>query len=216
MQTPQLLETDGDGRFRNGLRAWGIYNRLVSDVTRILDRVQQGDPKAAGELLPLVYEELRKLAAAKMAQQTPGQTLQATALVHEAYLRLTGGVRDQWQDRAHFFRAAAEAMRCILIENARRKSRWKRGGRLERVELAGLELAADTPPDTLLVVHEALERLAAEDAPKAELVKLRFFIGLTHAEAAKVLGLSEATVKRSWDFARAWLLREIRVIAAGG
>ena len=131
----------------------------ISDVTCILDRVQQGDPRAAGELLPLVYEELRKLAAAKMAQQAPGQTLQATALVHEAYLRLTGGMRDQWQDRTHFFRAAAEAMRCILIENARRKSRWKRGARLERVEIAGLELATDTPPDTLLVVHEALEKL---------------------------------------------------------
>jgi RNA polymerase sigma factor (TIGR02999 family) len=188
----------------------------MSDVTRILDRVQQGDPKAAEELLPVVYEELRKLAAAKMAQQPPGQTLQATALVHDAYLRLTGGVRDQWKDRAHFFRAAAEAMRCILIENARKKSRWKRGGKLERVELEGLELAADTPPDTLLVVHEALDRLAAEDPPKAELVKLRFFIGLTNAEAAKVLGLSEPTVKRYWDFSRAWLLREIRVIAAGG
>ena len=188
----------------------------MSDVTRILDRVQQGDPKAAEELLPVVYEELRKLAAAKMAQQPPGQTLQATALVHDAYLRLTGGVRDQWQDRAHFFRAAAEAMRCILIENARKKSRWKRGGKLERVELEGLELAADTPPDTLLVVHEALDRLAAEDAPKAELVRLRFFIGLTNAEAAKVMGLSEPTVKRYWDFSRAWLLREIRVLAAGG
>jgi RNA polymerase sigma factor (TIGR02999 family) len=188
----------------------------MSDVTRILDRVQQGDPQAAGELLPIVYEELRKLAAAKMAQQPPGQTLQATALVHEAYLRLTGGARDQWQDRAHFFRAAAEAMRCILIENARRKSRWKRGGGLVRVDLEGLELAADTPPDTLLVVNEALERLTAEDASKAELVRLRFFIGLTHAEAAKVLGVSEATVKRYWDFARAWLLREVRVIAAGG
>ena len=188
----------------------------MSDVTRILDRVQQGDPKAAEELLPLVYEELRRLAAAKMAQQAPGQTLQATALVHEAYLRLTGGLRDRWQDRAHFFRAAAEAMRCILIENARKKSRWKRGGRLERVELEGLELAAATPPDTLLVVHEALEKLAAEDAPKAELVRLRFFIGLTNAEAAKVLGLSEPTVKRYWDFSRAWLLREIRVIAEGG
>lgn len=188
----------------------------MSEVTCILDRVQQGDPRAAGELLPLVYEELRKLAAAKMAQQAPGQTLQATALVHEAYLRLTGGVRDQWQDRTHFFRAAAEAMRCILIENARRRSRWKRGGQLERVELAGLELAADTAPDTLLVVNEALEKLATEDAPKAELVRLRFFIGLTNAEAAKVMGLSEPTVKRYWDFSRAWLLREIRVIAAGG
>jgi RNA polymerase sigma factor (TIGR02999 family) len=173
-------------------------------------------PGAAEELLPLVYEELRRLAAAKMAQQSGGQTLQATALVHEAYLRLTGGVRDRWQDRAHFFRASAEAMRCILIENARKKSRWKRGGRLERVDLDGLELAAETPPDTLLVVHEALERFAAEDGPKAELVRLRFFIGLTNAEAAKVLGLSEPTVKRYWDFSRAWLLREIRVIAAGG
>ena len=188
----------------------------MSEVTCILDRAQLGDPKAADELLPLVYEELRKLAAAKMAHQTPGQTLQATALVHEAYLRLTGGARNEWQDRTHFFRAAAEAMRCILIENARRKSRWKRGGRLERVELEGLALAADTPPDTLLVVHEALERLTAEDAPKAEVVRLRFFIGLTNAEAAKVLGLSEPTVKRYWDFSRAWLLREIRLIAAGG
>jgi RNA polymerase sigma factor (TIGR02999 family) len=186
------------------------------NVTQILDAIGAGNPQAAEKLLPLVYEELRRLAAARMAQQTPGQTLQATALVHEAYLRLTGGVRDHWQDRSHFFRAAAEAMRCILIENARRKSRWKRGGRLERVELKGLELAAETPPDTLLVVHEALERLAAEDAPKAELVRLRFFIGLTHAEAAQVLGLSEPTVKRYWDFSRAWLLREIRVIAEGG
>ncbi len=188
----------------------------MSDVTRILDRARPGNSRAAAELLPLVYEELRKLAAAKLAQQQPGQTLQATALVHEAYLRLTGGVRDHWHDRAHFFRAAAEAMRCILIENARRKSRWKRGGRLERVELEGLELAAATPPDTLLVVQEALNRLAGEDPPKAELVKLRFFIGLTNAEAAKVMGLSEPTVKRYWDFARAWLMREIRVIAAGG
>ncbi len=189
---------------------------VMSDVTSILDRVQQGDSQAAEELLPVVYEELRRLAAAKMAHQAPGQTLQATSLVHEAYLRLTGGVRDQWQDRAHFFRAAAEAMRCILIENARKKSRWKRGGRLERVDLAGLELATDTPPDTLLVVHEALERLEAEAPERAELVRLRFFIGLSHAEVAKVLGLSEPTVKRHWDFARAWLLREIHVITAGG
>lgn len=188
----------------------------VSEVTRILDRVQQGEAKAAEELLPLVYEELRRLAASKMADQAPGQTLQPTALVHEAFLRLTGGARDRWQDRAHFFRAAAEAMRCILIENARRKSRWKRGGRLERVNLEGLELAAETPPDTLLLVQEALERLAAEDAPKAELVKLRFFIGLTHCEAAEVLGVSESTVKRHWEYARAWLLREIRAILAGG
>ena len=175
-------------------RGLWLPSKPMSDVTQILDRVQQGDSKAAEELLPLVYDELRKLASAKMAQQPPGQTLQATALVHEAYLRLTGGVRDRWQDRAHFFRAAAEAMRCILIENARKKSRWKRGGRLERVELEGLELAADTPPDTLLVVHEALDRLAAADPEKAELVKLRFFIGLTNAEAAEVLGWS-----KGWD-----------------
>lgn len=188
----------------------------MPDVTQLLIAIDAGDSKAADQLLPLVYEELRRLAAAKMAHQAPGQTLQATALVHEAYLRLTGGVRDQWQDRTHFFRAAAEAMRCILIENARKKSRWKRGGKLDRVDLEGLELAAETPPDTLLVVHEALEKLAAEDAPKAELVRLRFFIGLTNAEAAAVLGLSEPTVKRYWEYARAWLLREIRVLAEGG
>jgi RNA polymerase sigma factor (TIGR02999 family) len=188
----------------------------MSEITQILERAEKGDAKAAEELLPLVYEELRKLAGHKMAGQAAGHTLQPTALVHEAYLRLTGGARDRWRDRAHFFRAAAEAMRCILIENARRKSRWKRGGRLQRVELGGLELAADTPPDTLLVVHEALERFAAEDASKAELVRLRFFIGLTHAEVAQVLDLSEPTVKRYWDYSRAWLLREIRVIAAGG
>jgi RNA polymerase sigma factor (TIGR02999 family) len=188
----------------------------VSEVTRILDRVQQGEAKAAEELLPLVYDELRRLAASKMADQAPGQTLQPTALVHEAFIRLTGGARDRWEDRAHFFRAAAEAMRCILIENARKKSRWKRGGRLERVNLEGLELAAETPPDTLLLVQEALERLAAHDTLKAELVKLRFFIGLTNCEAAEVLSVSEPTVKRHWEYARAWLLREIRVILAGG
>jgi RNA polymerase sigma factor (TIGR02999 family) len=188
----------------------------VSDVTRIVDRVHHGEAKAAEELLPLVYDELRRLASAKMAQQPPGQTLQATALVHEAFVRLTGGQRDQWQDRAHFFRAAAEAMCCILIENARRKSSWKRGGRLHRVELRGLELAAETPADTLLVVQEALESLAAQDERKAELVKLRFFVGLTNAEAAQVLGLSEPTVKRHWEYARAWLLREIRRIVAEG
>ncbi len=185
-------------------------------VTQILEAAGAGDPQAAEKLLPLIYDELRHLAAAKMAHQPPGHTLQPTALVHEAYLRLTSGARDRWQDRAHFFRAAAEAMRCILIENARRKSRWKRGGRLERVNLTGLELATETPPDTLLVVHEALERLAAQDAAMAELVRLRFFIGMSHAEVAKVLGLSEPTVKRYWDFSRAWLLREIRRLAAGG
>jgi RNA polymerase sigma factor (TIGR02999 family) len=188
----------------------------VSEVTRILNRVEQGEAQAANELLPLVYEELRRLAAAKIAHQPPGQTLQATALVHEAFLRLTGGTQDRWHDRSHFFRAAAEAMRRILIDNARKKSRWKRGGKVERVHLERLELAAETSPDTLLVVQEALERLAEEDGSKAELVKLRFFVGLTHAEAAEVLGLSEPTVKRHWEYARAWLLREIRAILAEG
>jgi RNA polymerase sigma factor (TIGR02999 family) len=188
----------------------------VSEVTRILNRVEQGEAQGAEDLLPLVYDELRGLAAAKMAHQPPGQTLQATALVHEAFLRLTAGTRHSWRDRSHFFRAAAEAMRRILIDNARKKSRWKRGGKLERVNLERLELAAETPPNTLLVVHEALERLAVEDEPKAELVKLRFFVGLTHAEAAEVLGLSEPTVKRHWEYARAWLLREIRAILAEG
>jgi RNA polymerase sigma factor (TIGR02999 family) len=143
----------------------------VSEVTRILNRVEQGEAQGAEDLLPLVYDELRGLAAAKMAHQPPGQTLQATALVHEAFLRLTAGTRHSWRDRSHFFRAAAEAMRRILIDNARKKSRWKRGGKLERVNLERLELAAETPPNTLLVVHEALERLAVEDEPKAELVK---------------------------------------------
>jgi RNA polymerase sigma factor (TIGR02999 family) len=182
----------------------------VTEVTQVLVRAQAGDPNAAEELLPLVYSELRQLAAAKMQSQSPGHTLQATALVHEAFLRLTTGARTTWTDRTHFFRAAAEAMRCVLIENARRKGRWKRGGHLERIQLEGLQLAEDSTPDTLLVVHEALDKLAAVDARKAELVKLRFFVGLSNAEAAEVLGVSEPTVKRDWDFARAWLLREIR------
>jgi RNA polymerase sigma factor (TIGR02999 family) len=188
----------------------------VSEFTRILNHVEQDRAQSAEELLPLVYDELRRLAAAKMAHQPPGHTLQATALVHEAFLRLSGSASGCWQDRSHFFRTAAEAMRQILIDSARKKSRWKRGGKLERVQLEGLELAAATPPETLLVVQEALERLATEDAPKAELVKLRFFVGLTQAEAAKVLGFSQATAKRHWEYARAWLLREVRAIAAEG
>jgi RNA polymerase sigma factor (TIGR02999 family) len=152
--------------------------------------------------------------SARKDENRHGQTLQPTALVHEAFLRLTAGQRQSWQDRAHFFRAAAEAMRCILIDNARKRSSWKRGGRLERVEMAGLELAAETPPDTLLVVDEALQLLAANDAVKAELVKLRFFVGLTNAEAAKVLSISEPTGKRYWEYARAWLMREILNILA--
>ncbi|TAK93822.1 MAG: sigma-70 family RNA polymerase sigma factor [Verrucomicrobia bacterium] len=182
----------------------------MSELTVILQRLDQGDPHAADELLPLVYEELRKLAAQKMARENPGQTLQATALVHEAWLRLGGDDQPEWQNRAHFFSAAAEAMRRILIENARRKSRLRHGGGAEKIPLDGLELAAGMDDEQLLALHEALDRLAAHDCEKAELVKLRFFVGLTNEQAAKVLGVSEPTVKRHWAYARAWLFREMK------
>jgi RNA polymerase sigma factor (TIGR02999 family) len=178
----------------------------VTGITQILQRAGQGDPSAADELLPLVYEELRKLAAQKLARETPGQTLQATALVHEAWLRLGGDEQPSWDHRGHFFAAAAEAMRRILIDNARRKRRVRHGGELERVDLAAIQVPAPVPEeDELLAVHEALDELAALDPRKAELVKLRFFVGLTFAEAAEVLGISEVTAKRDWAFARAWL-----------
>jgi RNA polymerase sigma factor (TIGR02999 family) len=180
----------------------------MPDVTQLLHAIHQGDPVAASELMPVVYEELRRLAAHRMAGQAPGQTLQATALVHEAWLRLAGNAA-RWNDRAHFFRAAAEAMRRILIDAARSKGRQKRDGG-QRIELTSLDLATEAPPEVLLIVHEALGNLAAEDEVKAELVKLRFFTGLTLEEAASVLGLSEATAKRAWSFARAWLFREIK------
>ena len=184
----------------------------MSDVTRILDAIQQGDPKAAQELLPLVYDELRHLARARMAQQPPGQTLQATALVHEAWLRLSGSDHQHWQGRAHFFAAAAEAMRHILVDRARRKRRAKHGGGQLPVELNELEIAANSGADDekLLLVHEALEKLTLEDPLGAEVVKLHFFVGLTHAETAEILHLSEKTVRRRWNFARVWLYRAIR------
>jgi RNA polymerase sigma factor (TIGR02999 family) len=161
--------------------------------------------------LPLVYDELRQMAAAQMARQPPGQTLQATALVHEAFLRLSASEGDAgWRDRKHFFRAAAQAMRCILVDHARAKSRPKHGGRLKRVNLDGIDLAAETPPEILLLLDEALKRLSAEDPIKAKLVELRFFVGLSNAEAAEVLGISEPTVKRMWRFTRAWLFHEVR------
>jgi RNA polymerase sigma factor (TIGR02999 family) len=183
----------------------------VNDFTVILERAEQGDAHAASELLPLVYDELRRLAAKKMQRENPGQTLQATALVHEAWLRLGGGQPVVWRNRAHFFAAAAEAMRRILIDNARRKSALRHGGQAERVDfdLDRLELAAGMDDDQLLALHEALDGLAAHDALKADLVKLRFFAGLTLVEAAQTLGLSEATAKRYWSYARAWLYREI-------
>jgi RNA polymerase sigma factor (TIGR02999 family) len=181
----------------------------VSELTVILQRMDQGDPHAAKELLPLVYEELRKLAARKMARESPGQTLQATALVHEAWLRLGGDHQPEWQNRAHFFAAAAEAMRRILIDNARRKKYLRHGGGAERVNLDGLDLAAHMDDEQLLALHEALDQLAAHDAAKAQVVKLRFFAGLTHEQIAQVLGVSEPTVKRHWAYARAWLYRAI-------
>ena len=179
-------------------------------MTRILDRAQQGDPKAADELLPLVYEELRKLAAHHMAQEAPGQTLQPTALVHEAWLRLVGAPQQRWDSRGHFFAAAAEAMRRILVDKARRKQSLKHGGGLERLDLEHLDLALAENDATVLAVNEALDRLAAEDPQCAELVKLRFFAGLSNVEAARMLGLAERTAKRTWAYARARLYEELK------
>ena len=181
----------------------------MSDVTQILDRAQQGDLKAAEELLPLVYEELRKLAVAKIAQQPPGQTLQATALVHEAWLKLGGDPLAKWHNREHFFRACAEAMRHILIDRARAKQSKKRGSGQVPVNWTELDIAENAEPDTLLMVDEALEHLAAAHPQKAELVKLRFYAGFTMEQTAQALGLSEKTVKRQWTHARALLFREI-------
>jgi RNA polymerase sigma factor (TIGR02999 family) len=181
----------------------------VSEVTRIFDSIAQGDPKAAEELLPLVYEELRKLAAHKMANEAPGQTLQATALVHEAWLRLVGKEDAQFENRAHFFAAAAEAMRRILIANARRKQRQKHGGGWERVDLEHVQVAEPLPSDELLALDEALTELAQRDPQAAELVQLRFFAGLGQEEAAEVLGLSQRTAYRTWAYARAWLFRQV-------
>ena len=186
----------------------------MSDVTRILAAIEQGDPHAAEQLLPLVYDELRKLAANKLAREKPGQTLQATALVHEAYLRLVDAEKAQhWNSRGQFFAAAAEAMRRVLIDNARRRHSQRRGGAAERRSLEGLEAAAPTSDEELLAVNEALERLQALDPRKAELVKLRYFGGLTIPEAAQALGISITTANRYWAYARAWLHEEL---AAGG
>jgi RNA polymerase sigma factor (TIGR02999 family) len=182
----------------------------VSELTLLLNAAQQGDPQAAREILPLVYDELRRLAAWHMANERPGQTLQATALVHEAYLRIAGQEDARWQGRRHFFGAAAEAMRRILVENARRKKRLKRGGDLERVQLEDLDIAAPLPDDDLLAMDEALDRLAVSDPRAAELVKLCFFVGLTQEQAAKELGVSISTAERIWAFARAWLFREMK------
>jgi RNA polymerase sigma factor (TIGR02999 family) len=180
------------------------------EITRLLEEMREGDPQAAEELLSHVYRELRALAAAKMAREAPGQTLQPTALVHEAWLRLGGGAGVRFPSRAYFFAAAGQAMRRILVENARRKRRLKRGGNLRRVDIHQVELAAPLPDDDLLALDEALTRLAQSEPRAAELVNLCYFVRLTQEQAAKELGISVATVERTWAFARAWLFREIQ------
>jgi len=189
----------------------------MSDVTRILSQIETGGPSVVQQLLPLVYDELRKLAAAKLAQEKPGQTIQATALVHEAYLRLVDGVEEQsWDSRGHFFAAAAEAMRRILVENARRKLSLKRGGGLMRHALDDIQLAAPELGEELLALDRALERLEARDSVKAQVVKLRHFAGLSIEQTAQALGVSVTTANRYWAYARAWLHREILSDAASG
>jgi RNA polymerase sigma factor (TIGR02999 family) len=187
----------------------------MTDATRILSAIEQGDPTAAEQLLPLVYDELRKLAAQKLAREKPGQTLQATALVHEAYVRLVGSGdaagRDQrWDSRGHFFAAAAEAMRRLLIDRAREKCSAKRGGSCKRLDIDAMDLATTTTPDQLLAVDEALAKLAVNDANAAKIVELRYFAGLTIDEAGKALGISTATAYRHWNYARAWLHNELQ------
>ncbi len=182
----------------------------MSDVTQILNSMQTGDACASEELMPLVYEELRNLAASKLAREAPGQTLQATALVHEAWLRVSQGQEQQWDGRAHFFAAAAEAMRRILVDNARRKKALKRGGDQEKVEFNELNIVAETEDDELLAIHEALDDLGREDPIVAELVKLRFFAGLKIDEAALALDISRSTAKRHWNYAKAWLYNAIK------
>ncbi len=182
----------------------------MTDVTRILSAIEQGDPSAADQLLPLVYDELRKLAAQKMAREAPGHTLQATGLVHEAYLRLVDVEKAQhWDSRGHFFAAAAEAMRRILVENARRKAGPAAGGRHQRVELSHVDPEIQGPDLDLLAMSDALDRLQAEDPRAAELVKLRFFAGLTRQQAAEVLGVSIATADNDWAYAKGWLRAEL-------
>lgn len=181
----------------------------MSDVTRILGAIQQGDPEAADQLLPLVYDELRKLAAAKMGGEAQEHTLQPTALVHEAWLSLISNESAKWDGRAHFFGAAAEAMRRILINSARRRQARRHGGDQQRLDVHELEIAVNGKDDEMLAVNEALEKLAAHDAAKAELVKLRYFVGLSNAEIADLLDISEPTVKRQWTYAKAWLLAAI-------
>jgi RNA polymerase sigma factor (TIGR02999 family) len=181
----------------------------MSDVTRILNAIEQGDAGATEKLLPLVYEELRHLASQKMSQEPPGQTLQATALVHEAYIRLVEAKDQSWNSRGHFFRAAAEAMRRILVENARRKKRLKHGGDRHRIELREADIGMENPSDDLITVNEALDKLSVEEPSVADLVKLRYFAGLTIDQVADIQGISRRSVIDHWAYARSWLTREI-------
>src|SRR6266850_199454 len=182
----------------------------MNDVTRILVAIKEGDQKAAGELLPLVYQELRRLAGSKMAMESRGHTLQPTALVHEAWLRLGAGNQQSWENRAHFFAAAGEAMRRILVDHARRKQSLKRGAGAQHEAFDESAVVLTAPADELLAVHEALDKLALEDGPAAELVKLRYFVGMTMEEAASALGMAKRTAENLWTYARVWLHREIR------
>jgi len=183
----------------------------MSDVTHLLHAIEAGEPQAAEQLLPLVYDELRKLATARMAQEKPGQTLQATALVHEAWLRLAGSEQPPaWNSRGHFFGAAAEAMRRILVDRARQKARIRHGGTLERVDLEHVTLATEDSSDTVLAMHDALDALTRESPQKAEIVKLHYFAGMGYPEIAQALGLSLSTVERHWAYARSWLHRELK------
>jgi RNA polymerase sigma factor (TIGR02999 family) len=187
-------------------KLWRLY---VGDLTQVLNAIEAGDNKAAEELLPLVYQELRRLAAHKLANETTNQTLQPTALVHEVWLKLANDPNRKFNGRNHFFAAAAEAMRRILIDNARRKQAERHGGNLQRVDLDGIELPAETPHEDLLALNDALDKFSQLDPQKAQIVKLRFFIGMTNEQMAETLGVSVPTVKRYWTFARAWLYQEM-------
>jgi RNA polymerase sigma factor (TIGR02999 family) len=199
----------GWGERRDGAVEAVAAEEHVSDVTRILEAMSKGDSRAADRLLAAVYDELRRLASSKLARERPGQTLQATALVHEAYLRLLGGKHADWEGRGHFFAAAAEAMRRILVERARRKGRLKHGGGRKRLELSDADFMQEPDSIDLLALNEALEQFAQVDHTKAELVKLRYFTGLTVEQAGRLLGISRATADRYWTFARAWLYHEM-------
>lgn len=186
---------------------------MPGDVTLLLSAIESGNSQAADELLPLVYQELRRLAAVKMADEKPGHTFQATALVHEAWLRLAGSTSQQWRGRRHFFGAAAEAMRRILIDRARRRNRSRHGNGLKRVALQEIEIAATATDQQLLAVDEALQTLAAESPERAELVKLRYYVGMSIPDAAEALGISASTAKRQWNYIRVWLFKELKRMA---